>query len=165
MPDELHHRLKPLPDVLLQSLGRIGRLDKLATTLESAPHFSPPLRHADRGNLYTVNALLGLDLTVECIRPTAIESEQLWGLHSFTLRAGDWGYKWPEGLNPASATAHDVVALFDPDLECTVATSSMVCFTVAGIEAGQQWSVLCLFDAADHHLQSFSLVRVGDWIS
>ena len=164
MAHESNGRLKALPSILLESLGRAGSLDRLAKALESAPNFAPPLRHVRDGNPYTINAVLGLDMMLQCVNASAIEEERRWGLQSFTLQAGEWNYGWPEGLNPATATAKDVVKLFNADPNSSLVTQSMVCFTVPGLNESQQWSVLCLFDAATHRLQSFCLVRVGDWL-
>ena len=154
---------RALPQVLLQALGRADAQDDLHLAVIAHRTAAQPLRQHHNGTPYTVTADAGLDLTLQNTNPDAAEADHPWGLHSFTLHAGQWHHGWPEGLNPATATAQDVIRLFAPDPESSLVTPAMVCFTVPGLHEGQQWSVLCLFDAASQRLQSFSLARVGDW--
>lgn len=158
--------LHPLPQVLLQALGRLDLHGDLQEAVSARSWTSAPLRQDHHhGAPYTVTADAGLDLTLQNTNPDAAPLDRQWGLHSFTLHAGQWRHGWPEGLDPATATAQDVVRLFIPDLESSLVTPAMVCFTVPGLGEGQQWSVLCLFDTASQRLQSFTLVRMGDWLS
>ena len=161
------HPLHSLPQVLLQALGRTGSQEDLHEVVSARRFAQLPLRQHHNGSPYTVTADAGLDLTLQNTNPhvaKAAEADHQWGLHSFTLHAGEWAYAWPEGLDPLTATAQDVVRLFAPDPESSLVTATMVCFTIPGLHEAQQWSVLCLFDAASQRLQSFSLVRVGDWL-
>lgn len=161
----MHGPLHTLPQVLMQALGRTGSQEDLHKVVSARQFAAQPLRQDHNGTPYTVTADTGLDLTLQNTNPDAVEADHQWGLHSFTLQVGEWAHAWPEGLNPATATAQDVLRLFAPDPESSLVTPSMVCFIVPGLQEGQQWSVLCLFDAVSQRLQSFSLVRVGDWLS
>jgi hypothetical protein len=154
-----------LPRVLLQALGRSGLQEKVqAAALARQDAVAPLLQH-HHGAPYVVSADRGLDLMLQCTTPEAAEGDRLWGLHSFTLHAGEWAGPWPEGLNPATATAQEVVRLFAPDPETTLCTPAMVCFTITGQREAQLWSVLCQFDSGSRQLQSFTLARTGEWLS
>jgi hypothetical protein len=157
--------ISALPLVLLHALGRSGPQEKLQSAVAAGRYAAAPLRQHNHGQPYIVHADHGLDLMLQCTTPDAAQAERLWGLHSFTLHAGEWAGRWPEGLNPATATAQEVVRLFAPDPETTLCTLAMVCFTITGQGEAQLWSVLCQFDSVSRQLQSFTLARVGEWLA
>ena len=118
----MHPRLIPLPDILLQNLGRTSRLDDLAQLLQSSDAPIRDLRQHRGGKPYSVSmAPHGIDLTLQCVNPDAAQDEWQWGLHSFTLHsaasnpANHWTQPWPQGLDPERARAADVVRLLATD--------------------------------------------------
>ncbi|WP_267104369.1 hypothetical protein [Xanthomonas sacchari] len=164
-------RFNPLPDMLLRNLGRYSRQEPLQKALMS---LQPPVRDLRRGrdaDPYHVSVeCLGLDLMLQCIDPTLPDHEQLWGLHALTFHtplsrpAAPWKGDWPKGLNVATATSRDVVALLAEDGdEALLALPEMACFLVPGFD-GQTWAVQCAFGGPGKTLQTMSLVRTGDWV-
>ena len=162
--------LKPLPDVLLQNLGRASRQDYLAQTLESEPLSRLKLHQHRDGGLYAVRfSQDGLDLMMQCVNPEAEETKSEWGLHSFTLHAPDsepihhWKGEWLRGIDPLRATRRDVDGLLASHGDAVLGNPGITCFTVSGL-GGQRWSLLFRFDAASSALQTMSVVRTGEWI-
>ncbi|GKS95367.1 hypothetical protein [Acidovorax sp. SUPP2825] len=167
MPSRFH----PLPDLLLRSIGRYNRQHLLNRVLRS---LDPPvldLRQGHGTDPYPVGVeSQGLDLMLQCMDPSLPEKEQLWGLHALTFhtplsRPGKpWQGEWPQGLEVATATAGDVVALLaDKDDEAVLALPGMACFRVPGFD-GQTWAVQCVFDGPGKTLKTLSLVRTGEWV-
>lgn len=164
-------RFDPLPDMLLRNLGRYSRQEPLQKALMS---LKPPIRDLRRSrdtDPYHVSVeCLGLDLMLQCMDPTLPDHEQLWGLHALTFHtslsrpANAWGGEWPRGLNVATATSSDVVALLaQKDDEAVLALPEMACFVVPGFD-GQAWAVNCTFGGPAKTLKTMSLVRTGDWV-
>lgn len=167
----MHPNLQPLPQSLLSALGRSNRQDQLATGLAS---MAPPVQLCQHrnGQLYPVRVEShGLDLMVQCTNPDADQSQQLWGLHSFTLHtaASDpihpWTFAWPEGMDPNTFKAADVAQLFGVACdESALVTPTMTCFSLSGV-AGQTWSMVCMFSPQSERLHTLSLIRHGEWLS
>lgn len=157
--------LSVLPVTLLQTLGRSFAQRVLAHRLAPLYPSAQPGFQYPRGDAYYLGAAPGLDLVLQRIKLGAAEAEHQWGLHSFTLQARSWAGQWPEGMDPHTATAEDVAKLFALDAETAMVTPAMVCFVIPGLVQDQQWSVLCTFGYSSRTLESFSLLRVGEWLS
>ena len=154
--------LASLPNALINHLGKYSRLNEFLEIPQTASHFRD-LRKNNKGDPYHVAIdAHGLTVTLQCMNPDAQPEDQTWGLHGITLNANVWDGGWPTGLNPQTATATDVVALFAPKPEEVVNMHPMLCFAIEGA-AGQTWSVMAMFDASSKKLRSFSLIRVGEW--
>lgn len=169
---EMHPNLKPLPRSLLSALGRCHRHDELAEGLAHLPQPVLNFRQTRGGKPYSVRVLpQGLDLMLQCINSDAAEPEQVWGLQSITLHTAlsepdnFWPYDWPEGMAPATARAKDISQLFGvDDAESAILTPTMTCFSVVGFE-GQEWNMVCTFDSDTECLETFSLIRAGNWVT
>ena len=163
-------RFDPLPDMLLRNLGRYSRQEPLQRALLS---LQPPVRDLRQGrdtDPYHVSVeCLGLDLMLQCMDPTLPDHEQLWGLHALTFhtsmsRPMPWTGGWPKGLDVATATSRDVVAvLAEKNDEAALALPEMACFLVPGFD-GQTWAVQCTFGGPAKVLKTMTLVRTGDWV-
>ncbi|AVS71492.1 hypothetical protein C8247_14310 [Paracidovorax avenae] len=164
-------RFDPLPDMLLRNLGRYSRQEPLHRALLSLQPAVSNLRQSHGTDPYHVSVeSLGVDLMMQCMAPDLPDHEQLWGLHALTFHtplsrpAKPWKGEWPHGLDIATATSSDVVALLaEKDDEAALALPAMACFLVPGFD-GQTWAVQCSFDGPAKTLKTMSLVRTGDWV-
>ncbi|MDA8522639.1 hypothetical protein [Acidovorax sp. NCPPB 4044] len=164
-------RFAPLPDMLLRNLGRYSRQEALQQALMS---LHPPVRDLRQGHgtdPYHVGVeSLGLDLMLQCMDPGLPDQGRLWGLHALTFHAplsrpaNPWKGEWPQGLDAATATSRDIVALLaDQDDEAVLELPTMACFLAPGFD-GQTWAVQCAFGGPAKTLKTLSLVRTGDWV-
>lgn len=159
----MHPGLQGLPRNLLNALGLVQSQDALTQTLRFFAY--APALQPRAGAAHVVTVDQGLDLMLQCTNPAAPAAQRQWGLHSFTLRASAWSGAWPEGLNPHTATVQDVATMFTVDPGTVMVSPAVACCVVPGLAQGQQWCVLCTFDFGSGKLQSFSMVRVGEWIT
>ncbi|SFD80994.1 hypothetical protein [Paracidovorax konjaci] len=113
---------------------------------------------------------LGLDLMLQCMDPGLPAQEQLWGVHALTFHAplsqpaNPWKGEWPQGLDAATATSRDIMALLaEQDDEAVLELPTMACFLVPGFD-GQTWAVQCAFGGPGKTLKPLSLVRTGAWV-
>ena len=158
----MHQLLNNFSEPLLKLLGGFSRLDTLAELPQVAVPLNTLRQHKSGEPYHVTIDSHGLTLTLQCINPNAQPDEHEWGLHGVTLNAATWDGGWPTGLNPHEATAADVVALFAPNPEEIMNMHPMLCFAIEGV-ASQAWSVMAMFDSVSKKLNSFSLIRVGDW--
>ena len=154
--------LRSLPQPLLHHLGATSRLDTLAALPQVAIPLATLRQHTQGESYHVGHDAHGLTLTLQCINPTAAPEEHQWGLHGITLDAASWNGGWPVGLNPQTATAHDVLALFAPNPDEVVNLHPMLCFAIEGVD-GQACSVMALFDPTGHTLNTLGFIRVGPW--
>ena len=158
----MNKNLTFLQPVLLNHLGAYGRLDALSDPPQVTVSLSALRQHTSVEPYHVAVETKGLTLTLQCANPNAKSDEHQWGLHGITLNAATWDGGWPTGLNPQTATADDVLALFTPNPEEAMNIHPMLCFAIEGV-AGQTWSVMAMFESAGKTLSSFSLIRVGEW--
>lgn len=159
----LHPRLRGLPAVLLESLGRCQSAATLTQHFGVQEALMAALRHPHPPEVQHVHLHEhGLFLELVCCQADAAQEARLWGLRSFTLSAGQWHGAWPEGLDPAQISGADLVALLATDPAQALLSPSMSCFAVSGPE-NRVWSVLALFDPRSNRLQSLALVHLGEW--
>lgn len=171
----MNPHLQSLPHALLAQLGAAGQLqwlrqtpatqpqqtDTLADILSNIPtellcqssHDQPyPLHHSEQG----------LSLTLQCLNPTASPQELRWGLHSFMIHAQTWQGPWFEGIKPAQTTARELMDRLAEKEEDIAHQGPVLCMAVTGLHA-QAWSAAAVWDEATGELDSFSLIRVGEW--
>ncbi|MCC4589592.1 hypothetical protein LL974_00425 [Xanthomonas campestris pv. cannae] len=165
-------QLNFIPDAFLYSIGRCNRQDRLHELLEAQETPTRDLRRPEQGRPYHVQVgPYGVDLTMQCVNPSAPDRERMWGLHGVTLHTAashqtrHWKGPWPDGLDLASAEARDVVEWLAPgDEMARMSPPTMVCLLVDGID-DQPWTVLCTFDAIARTLRTFSVMRFGEeWV-
>ena len=166
--------LQILPPPLLAQLGAAGQLQWLRQP-PLAPDAQPPLK----GILTDIPAELlcqsthdqpyplhhseqGLSLTLQCLNPTASPPERRWGLHSFMIHAQVWQGPWFEGIKPAQTTAQELIERLGETEEEIAHQGPVLCMGVTGLH-GQAWSAVAVWDEATGELDTFCLIRVGDW--
>ncbi|AVS76851.1 hypothetical protein C8246_12670 [Paracidovorax avenae] len=165
-------QLNFIPDAFLYSIGRCNRQDRLHELLEAQETPTRDLRRPEQGRPYHVQVgPYGVDLTMQCVNPSAPDRERMWGLHGVTLHTAashqtrHWKGPWPDGLDLARAEARDVAEWLSPgDEMARTAPPTMVCLLVDGID-DRPWTVLCTFDAMARTLRTFSVMRADEeWV-
>ncbi len=170
---KLNPHLQTLPSPLLAQLGAAGQLQWLRQRphVPQAPDAQPqltdipaellcqnthdqpyPLHHSEQG----------LSLTLQCLNPTASPPERRWGLHSFMIHAQVWQGPWFEGIKPAQTTAQELIERLGETEEEIAHQGPVLCMGVTGLH-GQAWSAVAVWDEATGELDTFCLIRVGDW--
>ena len=170
----MNPHLQALPRPLLAQLGAAGQLQWLRQPPQ-APDAQPPLK----GILTDIPAELlcqsshdqpyplhhseqGLSLTLQCLNPTASPPERRWGLHSFMIHTQVWQGPWFEGLKPAQTTAQELIERLGEAEDEIAHQGPVLCMGVTGLH-GQAWSAVAVWDEATGELDTFCLIRVGDW--
>lgn len=173
-PSAMNPQLQTLPRALLTQLGAAGQLQWLrqpplapdaqlprkdiltdipAELLCQSSHDQPyPLHHSEQG----------LSLTLQCLNPTEPASQHRWGLHSFMIHAQAWQGPWFEGLKPAQTTAQELIERLGETEEEIAHQGPVLCMGVTGLH-GQAWSAVAVWDEATGKLETFSLIRMGEW--
>ena len=178
--------LSPLPESLLRLLGCAHNPEALAQGLGRYAPSATALFQERSGEPYSAAVKgRGLGLMVQCLNPQAPQESKLWGLHalSFATAVGDpmspWAGPWPQGLNPATASAQDLVQMMAPaeqpgadpndelnknnNVETLLVTPQMCVFEMPGY-GKQRWLVQVLFHMQSHKLSQLMLLRQSEWV-
>ena len=181
-------RLSLLPESLLRLLGQAHDPETLTQGLGKYAPSDSELFQDCHGEPYAVTAKgQGLGLMVQCLNPQAPQESKLWGLQalSFATAAGNpmapWAGPWPHGLNPATASAQDLVQLMaapaeppktatpnnapkqSEEVKTLLVTQQMCAFEMPGY-GQQRWMVQALFHMQSHKLSQLMLLRQSDWV-
>jgi hypothetical protein len=174
----MHACLTPLPQALVRQLGQWQAPAPLAQALVQAARLPAPEQNAHslaqhlrqhRSN-QTCLSLNGMDVLLHRApdTPSGTAAEPIWGLHSVCWHTGAasaacWTGAWPEGMDPHTIGAAQLVQLLAHDPQQALIAPGMVCFEVDGHDA-RRWALMGLFDPSGPRLHSLHLSRLGDWL-
>lgn len=158
----MNRKIESLPIQFLSELGTCGLLEWLPTLpeLENIPRGLIFQTHESRP-YYLQAEGYGLTLTLQYLNPLASAEEKKWGFQGFTLDAS-WKGAWFPNLSIRETRADTLIPLLATSTDEVMHQHPMLCFEVQGM-GDQAWSVVATFDTPQKTLNTFSLVRVGDW--